>query len=47
MVQPGTLPLLASLAVRKQLALRYGVECAIKWPNDLLLGGKKVVGHPL
>ena len=44
MVQPGTLPLLASLAVRKQLALRYGVECAIKWPNDLLLGGKKVVG---
>ena len=44
MVQPETLPLFASLAVREQLRLRYGVECAIKWPNDLLLGGKKVVG---
>ena len=44
MVQPETLPLLTSLAVRRQLALRYGVDCAIKWPNDLLLGGKKLVG---
>ncbi len=44
MVQPETLPLLASLAVRKQLALRYGVDCQIKWPNDLLLGGKKLAG---
>lgn len=43
-VQPETLPLLSSLAVRKQLSLRYGVDCAIKWPNDLLLGGKKLVG---
>ena len=38
------LPLLASLAVRRQLALRYGVDCQIKWPNDLLLNGKKIVG---
>ena len=44
MVQPGTLPLFASLAVREQLRLRYGVDCAIKWPNDLLLGGKKLAG---
>ena len=44
MVQPETLPLFASLAVREQLRLRYGVDCAIKWPNDLLLGGKKLVG---
>ena len=44
MVQPAALPLLASLAVREQLRLRYGVDCAIKWPNDLLLGGKKLVG---
>lgn len=44
MVQPETLPLFASLAVREQLRLRYGAECAIKWPNDLLLGSKKVVG---
>ncbi len=44
LAQPETLPLLASLAVRRQLALRYGVDCRIKWPNDLMLGGKKIVG---
>ena len=44
LAQPATLPLLASLAVRRQLQLRYGVDCQIKWPNDLLLNGKKVVG---
>ena len=35
---------ITELAVRRQLSLRYGVECQIKWPNDLLLNGKKVVG---
>ena len=44
LAQPTTLPLLASLAVRTQLKLRYGVDCQIKWPNDLLLNGKKIVG---
>ena len=44
LAQPATLPLLASLAVRRQLQLRYGVDCQIKWPNDLLLNGKKIVG---
>lgn len=44
LAQPSTLPLLSSLAVRDQLALRYGVDCQIKWPNDLLLNGKKIVG---
>lgn len=44
LAQPSTLPLLASLAVRRQLELRYGVKCQIKWPNDLLLNGKKVAG---
>ena len=44
LAQPATLPLLASLAVRDQLAQRYGVDCRIKWPNDLLLNGKKIVG---
>ena len=42
LAQPATLPLLASLAVRRQLQLRYGVDCQIKWPNDLLLNGKIV-----
>lgn len=44
LAQPSTLSLLSSLAVREQLAVRYGVDCQIKWPNDLLLNGKKVVG---
>ena len=44
LAQPATLPLLASLAVRRQLQLRYGVDCQIKWPNDLLLNVKKIVG---
>ena len=44
LAQPATLPLLASLAVRRQLQLRYSVDCQIKWPNDLLLNGKKLVG---
>lgn len=44
LAQPETLPLLASLSVRDALKMRYGVECGIKWPNDLLLGGKKLVG---
>lgn len=44
LAQPSTLPLLASLAVRSQLARRYGVDCQIKWPNDLLLNGKKLAG---
>ena len=47
LAQPATLPLLASLAVRRQLQLRYGVDCQIKWPNDLLLNGKKCRGHPV
>ena len=44
LVQPEALPLLASLAVAEQLRLRYGVQCRIKWPNDLLLNGKKIAG---
>lgn len=44
LAQPSTLPLLASLAVSRQLKTRYGVDCQIKWPNDLLLNGKKIVG---
>lgn len=44
LVQPEALPLLASLSVAEQLRLRYGVQCQIKWPNDLLLNGKKIAG---
>ncbi len=37
------LPLVASLAVHRALS-RLGFEPAIKWPNDILLNGKKVAG---
>lgn len=41
---PGEWPLLAALSIRRALALETGLEIAIKWPNDLLIGGKKVCG---
>ncbi|MCI6083649.1 biotin--[acetyl-CoA-carboxylase] ligase, partial [bacterium] len=44
LAQPETLPLFASLAVADALRERYGIDCQIKWPNDLLLRGKKIVG---
>lgn len=44
LADPGALPLYASLAVRGALQRCCGVQCAVKWPNDLLLGGKKLVG---
>ena len=40
----AALPLYASLAAARALRRRYGVDCRIKWPNDLLLHGKKIVG---
>ncbi|MGN0983542.1 MAG: biotin--[acetyl-CoA-carboxylase] ligase [Gemmiger sp.] len=44
LAQPGTLPLFACLAVCDALRRRYGADCRIKWPNDILLNGKKLVG---
>ena len=38
------LPLLAGLAVRDALRLVGEVEPELKWPNDLLLDGRKVCG---
>lgn len=35
---------LASLAVCETLIEHYGLEAAIKWPNDVLIGGKKACG---
>ncbi len=44
LAQPSTLPLLASLAVCRQLKLLYDIDCQIKWPNDILIHGKKICG---
>ena len=38
------LTLLASLAVAEALESCFGLAAAVKWPNDVLLGGKKVAG---
>jgi len=36
--------LMAAVAVTKAIRNVTGVECGIKWPNDILYQGKKVVG---
>ncbi len=44
LADPACLPLASGLAAARALEECFGVECALKWPNDLLLGGKKAVG---
>lgn len=44
LVSPSTLPLAASLAVEDALERMYGITAQVKWPNDLLLSDKKLVG---
>lgn len=46
-VGPERLPTLtpvAAIAVCRAVKLLYGVQCGIKWPNDVLLGGRKICG---
>lgn len=38
------LTLIAALAVRDGIERETGLSCMIKWPNDLVSGGKKVCG---
>lgn len=51
LLRPGILPdkasqitLLMALAVTKVLREEYGLDAKIKWPNDIVVGGKKVCG---
>lgn len=44
LVQPSTLPLMSSMAVQAAVRECFGIETTVKWPNDLLLNGKKLVG---
>lgn len=36
--------LLAALAVTRAIRRYTGIECGIKWPNDILVNGRKLVG---
>lgn len=42
--QASTLTLLAGLALTEAIKDVTGMETGIKWPNDILLNGKKLVG---
>ncbi len=38
------LPLVCALAVKSTVSVLCGLPAGIKWPNDIVLGGKKVCG---
>jgi len=38
------LPLLTAVAVLEAIEMTTGLQASVKWPNDLLLGGKKICG---
>ena len=40
----GLLPLVAALAVCETIEEKTGLICKLKWPNDVLINGKKVSG---
>ncbi len=42
--EPGWATLLAALAVKRAVAELGAVNCAVKWPNDVLVSGKKISG---
>ena len=44
LADPAALLLYASPALSRVLGARYGIAARVKWPNDLLLGGKKIAG---
>jgi BirA family biotin operon repressor/biotin-[acetyl-CoA-carboxylase] ligase len=42
--QVGLMPLLASVAVSEVIMDRTGLKPSLKWPNDVLVDGRKVAG---
>lgn len=44
MVQPSTLPQFSCMMTARAIQEMFGVEVQIKWPNDLLVKGKKITG---
>ena len=43
-VECPKLNFLASLVLAQTLGRKYGIEARLKWPNDILVQGKKIVG---
>ena len=39
-----SITVICGLAVRSALNKLYGLECQIKWPNDIVINGKKLCG---
>ncbi len=44
LARAAELTLLASVGIRRAIYQQTGIEVQIKWPNDLLLNGKKICG---
>lgn len=42
--EAAQLPLLGAVALWEAVAVQAGVSAGIKWPNDLLVGGRKICG---
>jgi BirA family biotin operon repressor/biotin-[acetyl-CoA-carboxylase] ligase len=40
----GLLPLMAGASVASAIAMEYGLDASVKWPNDVLVGGRKACG---
>lgn len=40
----ATVTVVAAMAVRDSLYRLYGIDGQIKWPNDIVVGGKKICG---
>lgn len=40
----GAIPIAAGLAVADAVAAASGVRCSLKWPNDVLVEGRKLAG---
>lgn len=44
LAETAQLTLLAGVAMREAIVSTFGVAAGIKWPNDLLVGGRKICG---
>ena len=42
--QASMLTIVAAMAVTKAVRVKYGLDVQIKWPNDIVLNGRKICG---